>query len=138
MKSLRLWKFLCLLLFISNVITLTWLIQTNLDFSEAAYFATEPNRITARGDADKDFDAGILRVYRLETGQPGLGRSTGRKDGPFEIWTRYVSWRESKRVDLLLATAYVETYNARMHFLQNVRTNYLQMHTNETVTLERK
>jgi hypothetical protein len=133
MGAPRKWKLLCLVLLLANVVMFRLWFSARLDYSEAAEILA--NKSSERGllDAERDFRAGTVRVYALETREhPRLPLQTtplqasfiGRKDGPFEIWSwpRYRSDR-SERLDLLRDSAYVDTYNARMRILSERFTN---------------
>lgn len=117
MKSSRAWKILFALLIVANGVTLRYLIFARRDFNSAAEVAAEGRRIDARAAALTDYKAGIYRHYRLEVVPTGPSHFVGQRDGPFEVWTWPVFWRDSKKTDLTLTSAYVVTYNSRMDFL---------------------
>lgn len=141
MNAPRRWKLLCLVLLVANAVTIRLWFGAQWDYAEAAEIVA--NKDFERGllDAERDFHAGIVRVYMLETHErPKLPLQatsllrgfTGRKDGPFEIWSwpRYRLDR-GERLDLMRDSMYVDTYNARMKVLSEHSIN----RTNRSVHL---
>ena len=120
MRTSQLLKYACTALILTNAITFRFLVGLNIDFREAKQLATENISNFARQDADHDFSNGIVRIFRSDNTPSGPSRFTGQKDGPFEIWTKPVFYRDSKRLDLAINAAYVETYNTRMASLLEI------------------
>ena len=118
----RKWKIVCLLLFLINVLTAVLWFRARWDYWAAEEYLVDHRFARAMNDADHDFGAGTLRLYRLEVFATGASRFTGEKDGAFELWT----WphfkpdpSRSPRLELTLDSTYVDTYNQRMRILHD-------------------
>ena len=120
MTSQSKWKVVCLILFIANILTLHLLFQARWDYSAAEEHLSDYEFQGAMKDADRDFDSGKLRLYKVETFATNASHFTGQKDGALEIWTRPYYRPEpsrSARLELSLVSRYVDTYNTRMQIL---------------------
>jgi hypothetical protein len=114
------WKLLCLVLFLGNALTLHLLFRARSDYSAAQYYLSDYEFRQAMKDADHDFSAGTLRLYKVDAFATNISRFTGQKDGALEIWTRPYYRPDpgrSPRVELAQISKYVDTYNERMHIL---------------------
>ena len=120
MATSRKWKALCLLLFLANAVTLHLLFRARWDYSEAEHSLSDYEFQRAMKDADRDFDDGKLRLYRLEMFATSASHFTGQKDGGLEIWTRPYYRPDpdrSPKVELARTSSYIDTYNDRMQIL---------------------
>ena len=126
----RKWKILCLILLAANITTLHLLLRARIELSGTEERLIDEDAARGMREASEDFASSRLRVYEIQThpypatGQPiGVPKIfTGRKDGPFEIWT-WPRYRQHKRERFSLETdsEFVSAYNGRMRFLHHIQ-----------------
>ncbi len=84
----------------------TWAGKVSLEI-QASFMASQAGDL----QAERDFRDGMLRLYEL--GEGFAEKSTGRKEGPFEIWTR-PSTTVFGGADKRCLEEFVDSYNERM------------------------
>src|SRR6266700_640160 len=103
----RKWKIISFGLFLTNALMVQWLFHINDERSQAEEWLGSIKWGEGLREAEKDFNAGKVRVYSMEViprpaiGQPILALTnafTGRTDDSLEIW----AWRRYQTDDLIL------------------------------------